>query len=508
MFSDDCSAISELEVFLNNQHKLLQSQFDPRDIGDDWQAKAILNRMYSMIINPNYIINTGSDEISHTRAEFNFTINAEFDLFIFMVLTNRASMARLFWIRDGRKRTATMFQSALLACLLSRGLIKLPCVSQHYHLVTAFAHIADEYEEFVATVLKRAHARNTERTLSAMNRRFQQCRHWNALDVIVQANCIKLVETCDSLCVEAVKRRFFGTFELSSSIPRLALAWTAVVEEFYVKNEKEPNQTAVFPGAQGVGNASPFKGAGKRFQKSDSSFNTDLEDKSGPVGVNVWAFLTCICVDFIGALRILSAVIPFPLGLFTAPATGALVYFQHRSAPLAVMCLAEECVPYVNLLPSASITWWWIESARWMDRDARRKAEEAAHRIFLPIDYFIIDVLSHLIVTSLITGFMLIDQSFLSIALEGFIVILLLADEIPDVLFAGIRKDSPSMLSVVVEGFKEYISSTGCVCTLSCDPRRSNCSVRFGGFSPDGLCCVAASASSSVGWSSSSLDLF
>ena len=415
--------------------------------------------MYSMLINPNYIINTKSEEISHTNVEFNFTINAEFDLFIFMVLTNRPSLARLFWIRDGRKRTATMFQSALLACLICRGLIKLPCVSQHYHLVNAFEHISNEYEDFVAKVFKQAHQRNAERTLSAMALKFQQCKMWNSLDLIVQADCRKVVESCDSLCIEAVKRRFFGTYELSSSISRLALAWSVVIEEFNVNQtnalSQDPSQTTQNNGC------GPGSQDSKKYRRRSISqhFSTEFDDDKKPL--NVWAFFLCVVVDMLGVIQIIFPVFPPTFVMLFAPLTGILVYYNHRFAPLALICVLAECIPFLHLLPSATMTWWWMESSRWMDRDAKIKADEAAHRIFLPIDYFIVDVLSHLIVTSLITGFMLMEQSAISTALEALIVLLLLADEIPDVLFAGVRKDSPSMLSVVIEGFVEYISATG-----------------------------------------------
>ena len=38
--------------------------------------------------------------------------SAEFDLFLFMLLTNRPELAKLFWVRDGELRVFSLLQSA------------------------------------------------------------------------------------------------------------------------------------------------------------------------------------------------------------------------------------------------------------------------------------------------------------------------------------------------------------------------------------------------------------
>jgi hypothetical protein len=445
--SAERSAISELEIFLNNQHNLLQNEFDPRDIGDDTQAKAILNRIYSMIINPDYIINTRSGEISGSTAEFNFNINSEFDLFMYMVLTNRPTLANLFWIRDGRKRTARMFQSALLACLICRCLNRLEFVKQHYHLVTAFEHVADYYEDFVAKVLHQAYAQNAERTLTAIGQTYQQCRDWNTLDIIVHADCKKVVETCGDLCMESAKRRFFGTSDFLSSFIRLALAWSSVVEEFtsnvplimYFKRDKKELGSE----------ESQHKVVGMETKPEQDS--AERPDKT--------MFFLCILMDLLG-YSLQSTSSWFWQGIW-AFASGLWVLGFQRSPAMAVFCILENIIPFVRVLPSVSGSWWLVESKRWIERHSKSKPDEDTSQVFLPIDYFLVDALSHLAATCLITVFLLMEPSTSTTAVEAFIVVLLLIDEVPDILFAGVKKNSPSMLSVVIDGFKDYWSSTG-----------------------------------------------
>ena len=453
MCRSNVSALELLEDMLDNQDGLLQRQFDPRDIGDDWQAKAILNRIYSMIVHPDYIINSSSQDISHNSKEFNFNINAEFDIFIFMVLTHRPSLARLFWIRDSRKRIGNMFQTALLACLICRGLIKLPFVNQHYHLVTSFEHMASEYEELATTVLKRCNARNHERTLSAMNNKFEQCRAWNSVDIIVRAKCVKVVEQCDKLCTEAVKRRFFGQDGLSSCISRLLSSWTAVVVELQSKQSKSRGESKPLDQNQGLNGCSldsqkfPSKIL-PQYGLSTSSAKTISRSKA-------WNLIVCVVLDLIGALQFFSPFLPLPISTVWSSVMASFVYTSHRSAPIALVCLIEESVPIIRFLPSATFSWWCTQSLHGTDETSTLSVT------YLPIDYFIVDALSHFVLTCLITTFMLMKESAVTIVMEIAIIVLFLSDEVPDILFAGAKRNSSSLLNVVVCGFQEYWAITG-----------------------------------------------
>jgi hypothetical protein len=436
----EASAIQQLEIFLNNQDCLLRDHFDPRDIVDDKQARAILNRVYSMIINN---ISTRTEGISGTRSEFNFALNAEFDLFMYMILSNRPSLARLFWIRGGRKHTAVMFQNALLACLICRGLKELQVIKRHIHLVTAFEHVAEDYECFVADILEQAHARNEERTMSAINLDFNQCRGWNSVDVIVQAKCKRVVEACDKLCIDAVQRRFYGQSGLYSFFSRLALAWFNVVKELQSppmtpKESKNLDRTYV-----------------SEFDTSES------KSKSIPVAANqsernLWSLLLCIFLDFAGTMQFFSPYLPQPLQTFWAPISAFTVYSLHGDSLMASLCLLEECFPVVHLIPSASLV------CLYMQRTKSGGVVDDKHAVvYLPIDYFIIDALSHIVLTCVITSFILMEESALASTLEVIVIVLFLADEVPDILFAGVKKNSKSLLNVVSQGFKEYWGIVG-----------------------------------------------
>jgi hypothetical protein len=448
--SNERSALSELEMFLNNQHDLLQNEFDPRDIGDDSQAKAILNRIYSMIINPDYIINTRSENISGSTAEFNFNINAEFDLFMYMVLTNRPSLAKLFWVRDGRKNTAKMFQSALLACLICRGLNKLHFVKQHYHLVTAFEHVADYYEGFVAKVLDQAYAQNAERTLTAIGQKYQQCRDWNTLDIIVHAECNKVVETCGDLCIEAVNRRFFGASDFKTSFSRLVLAWSSVVEEF----------TSQVPLLNFFKKVSEGHNSNESQHKLNLMRNTagrvDTDSTNSP---SIMIFFLCVFMDLLG--NYLHFSYSFLWQAMWALASGIFVLLSQKCPLTATFCILENFIPFVRSLPSVSGSWWLMESRRWIDRKSKSILDGDELHVFLPIDYFLVDAISHLAATCLITYFLLMEPSASSSVLEVFIMVLLVVDEVPDILFAGVKKNSMSMLNVVIDGFGDYWQSAG-----------------------------------------------
>jgi hypothetical protein len=444
------SAIHELEVCLNNQNLLLMYDFDPREISDDRQAKAILNRIYSMSVYPHYLINPRSEHISQSGIEFNFSINAEFDLFMCMVLMNRPDLARLFWILDGRKRTATMFQSALLGCLLCRSLMKLPYVNEHYHLESAFGHIADHYEEFVANVLKSAHSRNSERTLSAIGQNLQQCRDWTSLDIIVEANCEKVVEKCDSLCIAAVKRRFIGQEGILSAVSRLYQAWyggfvdicTAMSQSGILKTDAAPEVT--------LRRKSTF-----RLRKSVSEI-TDFDAQVGTSKRNWWmVFQMCMIIDSVGVLQFFFPVLPFPFNFLWPPVCASLLYHVHENSLMSTICLIEESLPFMSVIPSASLSCMWTKST----------TDESPEEIssYLPVDYFILDAVSHLVLTFMLTYYILMEPSVMANVMEVFIIIVFLLDEIPDILFAGINSQSTSMIDVLLQGFSEYWATTGYV---------------------------------------------
>jgi hypothetical protein len=397
--------------------------------------------MYSMIINPDYVTSTLYDEISDTRSDFNFAVNAEFDLFMYMILANRPSLARLFWIRDGRKYTSAMFQNALLACLLCRSLNELPIIKQHIHLVAAFEHVAGEYESFVADVLKLAHARNEERTLSAINRYFKQCSGWNAVDIIVRAKCKKVVETCDKLCIDAVKRRFFGQSGLSTSFSRLALAWSVVVQALQSQKQTSRESKSL-----------------KRTYVSDFDINTDTESKSkgykdaaDQSERKLWSLLLCIFLDFVGTMQFFSPYLPVPLPTLWPAISAYTMYSLYDNTLIASLCFLEECFPAIQLIPSATIACLYMQRAKVKD-----DLEDEKTVVYLPLDHFIIDALSHTVLTCVMTRFILMEESPLASMLEVLIIVLFLADEVPDILFAGVNKNSKSLINVVSLGFKEY----------------------------------------------------
>ena len=449
--SSNVSALSELEVCLNNQDLLLLHDFDPREITDDRQAKAIINRIYSMTVDSQYLIDTGSANLSDTGLEFNFSINSEFDLFLCMVLLNRPELARLFWVLDGRKRTASMFQSALLACLLCRNLMKLPYVHQHYHLEAAFAHIASYYENFASRVLFAAHSRNAERTLTAIGQKLQQCRDWSSLDIIVLAECEKLVEHCDSLCIAAVKRRFWGQQDLVSTFPRLYNAWTSGFVELC---------KAIAPSSS----SSTSKGFFERKQSFRLRRKSSMKDKkvtaesvtNDDVTDNWWVvFMVCIMIDFVSILHFISPFLPLVVSILWAPVSAWMVFYLHGNSLMSCICLIEELVPFLNTFPTATLTLIWTTGAKGIGPE-----EDTA---YLPVDYFVLDATSHLALTFTLTHFILLEQSIWANMLEVLIVMVFIFDEVPDVLFAGVTAHSTSMTSVLVVGFAEYWSSTGYV---------------------------------------------
>ena len=120
---------------------------------------------------------------------------------------------------------------------------------------------------------------------------------------------------------------------------------------------------------------------------------------------------------------------------------------------MGAIALIEETLPCISMFPTASLTFIWTASSK------EESAEEGSS--YLPIDYFILDAASHLVLTFIMTYFILMEPSIWANVVELLIVTAFIFDEAPDILFAGVAVDSTSMASVFVRGFTEYWSSTG-----------------------------------------------
>jgi hypothetical protein len=81
--------------------------------------KEILRNLYSHILT----FGGGGGSRSFDFDQQGSSGSTEFDLFLFMLLTNRPELAKLFWVRDGERRAFSLLQSAGFGVYFCRQVI-------------------------------------------------------------------------------------------------------------------------------------------------------------------------------------------------------------------------------------------------------------------------------------------------------------------------------------------------------------------------------------------------
>ena len=472
-----------------------RSNFSARDIVDDRQAKAVLNRIYRLIVDSNDpILNgTGDDLLPGVIGDgphSTFDTNADFDLFLCMVLVNRPELARLFWIRDGSKRASSMYQNALLACLVCRKLCRFDFVAQDKNLTSAFELTAAEYEKFSTQVLRKCKEKNVERTLSAIERPLEQCSSWTAVDVLVRADCRQLVIECSDLCISAAVRRFLGKDGFISTFSRLNSAWHAEIALFRHLNSKDyqpPTATTAAAAAAAAASANtnsantnslPLLTARSTRRLIFGGPNSRHPSLSGgedvivvPAPVNWWNILktdyrvrlaVSVTIDAAGIAQHLWA--PYSVSVVWLLLSSYLVHRLHRNTLITAVALLECQLPFLHQFPTATVACAFV-SAPPDNADEVNQVMAAAEIpeavSFFPVDHFVLDVFAHLMLTYLLTTFILMEPCLAADILEAFILLLFVSDELPDILLAGVDEHSVSIIPCFFKGFRAYWGLVG-----------------------------------------------
>ena len=468
------SALSELQEYLQRQGMSRETNFNARDIVDDRQAKAVLSRIYGIIIDSDESVLLGDDRLLYIGdgGRFSFDTNADFDLFLCMLLLNRPELARLFWIRDGCKRAAAMYQNALLGCLLCRRLVKFDFVMRDKNLTSAFQLTAAMYERFSTDVLRKCCQKNVERTMSAIEQPLEQCNNWSAVDMIVRANCRHLVIECSDLCISAAVRRFLGKDGFFSTFSRLNAAWHAEMALFRLSRSSRVQPTASSSDQPLLTVRSTrrlIQGMKRRSLSGLSGVGAEAV-QAPPPNLGTWwhaikmdhrfRLAACCLIDGLGIL--VHIWVPYPAKLIWTPFSAFLVHKLHRNTLVTAISLLEDQLPFLRQFPTATVTCVYLRAPP-EDEDKAAPADAADVVNFFPVDHFVLDVFAHLMLTYLLTTFILWEPCLAADALEALILVLFVSDELPDIILAGVDEHSIFLLPCIAKGFRAYWSLVGYV---------------------------------------------
>ena len=408
------------------------------------------------------------------QLSFNFTIEplaggegkshwagANFNLFLFLILVNRAELAHMFFAREAQRDAASALANALWACLLCRKLSQLPEVGQFaYHLKNGFETTAAKYEGIAEGILKLAYEKSDRFTCQALEQPLKQCPQWTLLDLIAQGNCKGVISACPEVCIAAVQSRFYGDGSLVTILERMNANARKV---FTIWEDNFKSQEAEAKG-----------------HSTKTEHNEEEGDKHKPQS---WGkLLVCLAVDAVGASYYIYPLLPwFYYTFIWAPVMTFMVNYLHKNISLSLFALIEGLL--LDLFPSATIG-YLLENEKIKEGGKAERQEggcnfnevgmPAIKQGFFPIDHFILDVLTYCVLAHLLTLVVIMTPSFSTFCIELIVLALMLIDAIPDIVFEGLNyehrpsasdgaHDNSAMTytEVIAKGFKKYIQNSG-----------------------------------------------
>ena len=409
-------SIIDMGQLLNDGHRQIQSSdtfkanqntggiFDPSILIDDAQTKAILFKIFSILL--------PSSESNHDKIDLS-TSSTEMQLSLCLLLTNRRKLSKLLWIRDFDQNASSLLQNALISCLVCRKLQTLPIISRHHHLKETFRQTANEYEGYASNILKIADEKNSESTLKALELPLAQCNSWSTVDLIFKAQCKTMVKDCLEVCEEAVQRRFSGNAGLFTTISR----WRRMF--------LDPKTT------------------GK--QESSSRFLPKLGFFDN------WTKLVfCASIDLISLIHFFFSVIPFHFhSLLLVPLMSWTLHHLFGNSLLSLSALLKWIFPW---LPT-SIIGWTLQQY-----ESKTDSEEVIDLDILPIDLFVLDLMAHIFNAICLTTIILLEDTVLSLLLEMLVLFLLVSDILAHVVLTGVDDETSSMTTSLARGFAHFFT--------------------------------------------------
>ena len=384
----------------------------------DKAAVEVLERVYARVVRTKL----GDPVRLALDAKTHFTLDAggawaggDLNLFLFSLLVNRVELGQLFFERDVKQGRERALNNALWACLLCRRLAALPEVGQYsYSLRNGFETTAAWYEKVAADILFLAFERSQRCALLALEQPLPRCPEWTNLDLLVEGDCRGVFRKCPGLCVKAMKRRFYGSGGLFSSMRRMNDALRGVPSSGFLPTEVAQVVTNVsasvvsarkgslkwlsersikkvsLSGSSGsveipTSPTSPVTPARQRdnfarqtaswtpatpgsstSQKNTNSLQFDNESgvqpevgqpEAGRAGLSVLLF--CILVDFVGiSYHVFPVFHTYFYSILWPPVCAALVYVLLLNPSFALFALVEEALPLFDIFPTATLGWW------------------------------------------------------------------------------------------------------------------------------------------------------
>ena len=385
------------------------------EIKDDTDALKALDKFYQYL--------TGTYE-EHCTSSFMFRqdgsrLEADYNLFMCMLVMNRPEMARVFFVRLSGKVTALLLPYSLIACMVCRNLGARVGARSH-HLTNDLENTAIKYEEFASNVLRTAYTHNEKGAIVALEKPLKQYSKWTSLDLVMKAECRIVVENSPEMCVSAVNQRFTGGGDVADAIARLN---QGLMKTF----NPSPKSSGLFFGSN-LGSIAPWK-----------------------------KLVLCLAIDMIRIFHYLFDIFPSALMMLWAPISAVLNYNLFGNLFLSGFAVVEEFLPMLDILPTATLAWFYLGQESHKELDA----DEFQERPYVPMDDFILEVLVHCLNSYIMTVFILMAPSPLTFALEVFVLMLLIGDVVADIVFAGIEDENTRLWDGLKKGCEELYGDPG-----------------------------------------------
>ena len=264
-----------------------------------------------------------------------------------------------------------------------------------------------------------------------MEQQLALCPWWTTADLIFRGECRGVVQHCDDLCEELVQRRFGGGAAGNGSFSAAAFArWAYAMGLAATPSLPEPGTAALLLG--------------------------------GPR--SYMALLACVAIDAVGIVDIVLPIIPEAFDLLWAPAAGAAVQLIFGAPVLSLAVAAEEFLPYLDLLPGASFAWmlyssWavWPQEKNKTPSEVEGVTEPDSNELVptgaaQPLDFFALDVATHVLHTYLLTAALLMRPSLATFAVElATAALFALGLALPDAALAAVTDQMNTIGELVQE---------------------------------------------------------
>ncbi len=262
-----------------------------------------------------------------------------------------------------------------------------------------------------------AHIRDSERTQGALAQQLPLCPWWSAADLIFRGDCRLVVARCADLSEEVAERRFGGNSAWS------AATFARWAHAMGLADKPEPARSPHFD-----------------FVRSSHGL------------------LACVAIDAAGLAHVAFPWLPASLDLLWAPVAGALVQQLFAVPVLSLFVVAEELLPHLDALPGATLT--WALHYVWSTSSPACGAAKLTARGSHPLDFFVLDVATHVLHTYLLTAALLMPPSAAAFLVEAAAVSLfMLGGVLPDTALASVTPDQTSVWKLARQLLEDGLQS-------------------------------------------------